>query len=77
MSVTTRQFEMWGMQAEVVIRVKHENGTTIEVSVSDVTHYVGRSDGYGGYNEIRIPLKGEWFNRLVETTDFSSYKKGC
>lgn len=69
---TSKQFFMFGEPAELVIRVKHENGTVIEVPVSDVADYVN----YNAYSELRIPLRGEWFDKLIVTHDFSSLRRG-
>lgn len=71
MTVTSREFFMWGQKAEVVVRVKHSNGTTLEVPVTDVTYRPSES-----YSELRIPLRGQWFDKLIETHDFSSRKRG-
>jgi hypothetical protein len=68
---TTREFFMWGHPAEIVARVKHRNGTVIEVPISNVEY---RADRY--FSELHIPLKGLWFDKLIETHDFSSMKRG-
>lgn len=69
---TTREFFMWGHPTEIVAKVKHRNGTIIEVPItSDITY-----NPSSGYSSITIPLHGQWFDKIVETTRFSTQKRG-